>query len=227
MIRQKIRHRGGLPAGVEACHELAVGGAGGGEVLVAFGQADAQLLVVLGELSELMSELAGVVGCAEPGLALGLLAERLGQALFELADAGGQAAGSFVRGEQVGLQRVPGDGRPGYASGPEGNLVLGDVDVIIQNISTMVVTLTELGIEPTDFTGPLTILSGYRSSFAKTINSGSSFYYTIRPNVFAELLLSLSDPPAEQRFSIYVQTGHGSTAKCWKSTPFSVKPSEL
>jgi hypothetical protein len=40
--------------------------------------------------------------CAEPGFPPGLLAERLGQALFEQLDAGG---------EQVGLQGGPADGR--------------------------------------------------------------------------------------------------------------------
>ncbi|HUZ54193.1 MAG TPA: hypothetical protein VMU94_16915 [Streptosporangiaceae bacterium] len=44
-----------------------------------------------------------------------------GQALFELADAGGEPDRAFAGGEQVGLQRGPGDGRAGsVASGWRG-----------------------------------------------------------------------------------------------------------
>ena len=59
-------------------------------VIAALSQAGAELLVVLGELGDLLPELADVVGLAEAGLAPGLLAERLGQAFFELPDAGGE-----------------------------------------------------------------------------------------------------------------------------------------
>ena len=41
---------------------------------------------------------------AEPGFAPRLFAERIGQPLLELADAGAEADGAFVGGEQVGLQ---------------------------------------------------------------------------------------------------------------------------
>lgn len=44
------------------------------------------MLVVLSELGDLLFQLAGVVGLAEPGLAPGLAAQRLGEARFKLAD---------------------------------------------------------------------------------------------------------------------------------------------
>ena len=56
-------------------------------------------------------------GAREPGLAPGLFAERLGQAFFQLPDAGVQPDGALVGGEQVGLQGGPGDGGPGAAAG--------------------------------------------------------------------------------------------------------------
>jgi len=49
-------------------------------------------------------ELVDVGVRAEPGLAPDLLAERLGQALFKLLDAGVEPEGALVGGEQVGLQ---------------------------------------------------------------------------------------------------------------------------
>lgn len=47
---------------------------------------------------------------AEAGLAPCLLAEQFGEAVLELADAGGEPGGPLVGGEQVGLQRGAGDG---------------------------------------------------------------------------------------------------------------------
>jgi hypothetical protein len=119
-----------LAAGVEAGHELAVGAAGGGQVLITFGQAGPELLIVLGELGDLLFELAGVVGLAEPGLPPGLLAEGPGQAVFELADAGGQPGGALTGGQQAGLQRGPGNGRPASRLG--GWLGLAGVDLLKQ-----------------------------------------------------------------------------------------------
>ena len=75
--------------GVELGHELAVGGPGGGEVLVAFLELEAQVDGLLLEMGDLLAEGIDVGGRAEPGFAPGLLAERLGQAFFELPDAGG------------------------------------------------------------------------------------------------------------------------------------------
>ena len=75
--------------GVELGHELTVGGAGRGEVLVAFLELQAQVDGLLFEVGDLLAEGIGVGGRAEPGFAPGMLAERLGQAFFELPDAGG------------------------------------------------------------------------------------------------------------------------------------------
>ena len=65
------------------------------------------------KVGDLLVEGVDVGGRAEPGLAPGLLAERFGQTVFQLADACAEPGGAFVGGEQVGLQRGPGDGRPG------------------------------------------------------------------------------------------------------------------
>jgi hypothetical protein len=65
----------------------------------------------------LLLELADVIGLSEAGLAPDLLAESVGEAVLELADAGGQAGGALVGGEQAGLQRGPGNGRPGCRPG--------------------------------------------------------------------------------------------------------------
>ncbi|MGH3516201.1 MAG: hypothetical protein ACRDQ7_02030, partial [Haloechinothrix sp.] len=52
----------------------------------------------------LVLELVDVVGSAEAGLAPCLLAERFGEALFELMHAGGESGGALLGVEQVGLQ---------------------------------------------------------------------------------------------------------------------------
>ena len=74
--------------GVEPGHELAVGGAGGSEVAVAFFELEPQVDGLLFEVGDLLVEGVDVGGRAEPGFAPGLLAEGLGQALFELPDRG-------------------------------------------------------------------------------------------------------------------------------------------
>ena len=71
---------------VEAGHEFAVGRACGGEVLVSFFELEAQVDDLLLELAVLLGEVAGVGGVSEAGLVPGLLAERFGQAVFELPD---------------------------------------------------------------------------------------------------------------------------------------------
>ncbi len=73
---------------VELGHELAVGGAGGGELAVAFFEPDAQIGGLLFRAGDRVVEGVDAGGCAEPRFAPGLLAERLGLAFLELLDAG-------------------------------------------------------------------------------------------------------------------------------------------
>jgi hypothetical protein len=117
--------------GVELGHELAVGCPGGGEFVVAFAELEAQPGGLLFELGDLVVQRVGVGGRAEAGLLPGLLAERLGEAFFELPDACVEAGGALVRGEQVGLQRRAGDGGAGgFACG--GRACFQDVDLFEQ-----------------------------------------------------------------------------------------------
>jgi hypothetical protein len=90
-------------SGVEAGDEFAVGGARGGEVLVSLVEFEFQVDDLLFEVGDAVRELVDVGRRGEPGLVPGLLAERGGQASFELLVAGGEADGALVRGEQVGL----------------------------------------------------------------------------------------------------------------------------
>ena len=78
-------------ARIEAGHELTASGAGGGQVLVSLGAAAVELLVLLGKVGHLLLELADVIGLSEAGLAPDLHAESVGEAVLELADAGGVA----------------------------------------------------------------------------------------------------------------------------------------
>ena len=81
--------RGGSPGGVgsvDAGHEFAVGGAGGGEVLVAFGELQAQVDDLLLEPGDLLVEGVDVGGGAEPGDVPGALAEGVGEPTFEVLD---------------------------------------------------------------------------------------------------------------------------------------------
>ena len=59
---------------------------------------------MLVEIGDLVVERVDVGGCAEPGFAPGLVAERLGQAFFELLDAGGEPESAVVA--LVGLSAV-------------------------------------------------------------------------------------------------------------------------
>ena len=111
---------GGSPvavSGVEAGHQFAVGGAGGGEVLVAFGEFQAQVDGLLFEVGDLLVQGVDVGRGAQPGLAPGVLTECFGEALLEVLDASVQPGGAFVGGEQVGLQRGSGDRRAGVFAG--------------------------------------------------------------------------------------------------------------
>ncbi len=84
---------------VELGHEFTVGGTGGGEVLVALFELEPQVDGLLLEVGDLLFEGVDIGGGAEPGFAPGLFAERLGEAVFELPDAGGEPEGTFVGGE--------------------------------------------------------------------------------------------------------------------------------
>src|SRR5438874_609774 len=67
----------GRVATVELGHELAVGGAGGGEVLVAFGKLETKVGGLLFEGEDALVEFVDVGGSAEPGLAPGIFAQHL------------------------------------------------------------------------------------------------------------------------------------------------------
>ena len=110
---------------VEPGHEFPVGGAGGRELAVAFFQLEPQAGDVLVQIGDLVVERVDVGGGAEPGFAPGLVAERFGQAFFELLDAGDEPESALVGGEQVSLQGCPGDGRAGSG----GRASLGGVDL--------------------------------------------------------------------------------------------------
>jgi hypothetical protein len=97
---------------VELSHQLAVGGPGGCEVLVAFFELQAQVGGLLLEVGDLLGECVDVSARAEPALVPGLLAEGFGEPVFELPNARVQPERAFVGGEQVGLQRGAGDARP-------------------------------------------------------------------------------------------------------------------
>jgi hypothetical protein len=102
---------------VDAGHELAVRCAGGGEVPVVFGELQAQVDGLLLEPGDLLVEGVDIVRFAEPGLAPGVFAEGVGEPMFEVLDAGVETGGTFVGGEQVGLQRGPGDRRADTLAG--------------------------------------------------------------------------------------------------------------
>lgn len=79
---------------VELGHELAVGSAGGGEVVVAYLGLQFQVDRLLFEGGDPGLELLAVIGAADAHLAPDLLAECLAEALFEVADLGGEAGGA-------------------------------------------------------------------------------------------------------------------------------------
>jgi hypothetical protein len=72
---------------------------------------------LLFEVGDLLVEGVDIGRGAEPGFAPGVLAERVGQAFFEVLDSGVESGGAFVGGEQVGLQRGSGDCRAGVCAG--------------------------------------------------------------------------------------------------------------
>ena len=108
---------GGVSSGsgcvVELGHELAVGGTGGGEFFAAFFELQPQVDDLLFQVDDLLVEGVYVGWGTESGLVPRLVAESLGQAFFQMLDAVAEPDGAFVSGEQVGLQRGPGDRRAG------------------------------------------------------------------------------------------------------------------
>ena len=82
--------------GVEAGHELAVGGAGCGEVGVAFGELQAQVDDLLFESGDLLVKGFDVGGGAAPGVVPGALAEGVGESPFEVLDSVVEPGGAFV-----------------------------------------------------------------------------------------------------------------------------------
>src|SRR6266568_1534256 len=102
---------------VELGHELAVGSAGGGEFFAAFFELPPQIGNLLFQVVDLVVEGVDVGWGAESGLAPRLFAKSLGQAFFQVLDAGVEPDGAFVSGEQVGLQRGSGDRRAGAVAG--------------------------------------------------------------------------------------------------------------
>jgi hypothetical protein len=89
---------------VELGHELAVGCAGSGEILLAVLVPETQIDDVLLEDLVLVTERIDVGGCAESRFMPGLFAEHAGETAFEWLDASGEARCSLLGVEQVGLQ---------------------------------------------------------------------------------------------------------------------------
>src|SRR5258708_6029203 len=89
---------------VELGHELAVGGARGGEVLVAFVELETQVGDLLLERVVVLFERVDAGWGAEPGFPPGVLAELGGEPALELLDAGSQPGSSLLGVEEVGLQ---------------------------------------------------------------------------------------------------------------------------
>ncbi len=96
---------------VELGHELAVGGAGGGEFFAAFFELQPQIDDLLFQVGDLLVEGVDVGWGAESGLVPRLFAKSLGQAFFQVLDAVVEPDSAFVSGEQVCLQRGSGDRR--------------------------------------------------------------------------------------------------------------------
>ena len=76
--------------GVELGDEFAVCGAGGGQVLVAFLELQAQFDGLLFEVADLLVEGVDVGGDAEARFVPGLFTECFGQAGFQLPDTAGE-----------------------------------------------------------------------------------------------------------------------------------------
>jgi hypothetical protein len=114
---------------IELGHQLAVRSPRGCEFIAAFFELQAKVGGLLFEVGDFLVERIDVGGCAEPGFAPCLFAERVRQPQFEVADAAVEPDGAFVGGEQVGLQGGAGDGGSrGVAGGRRGGF--GGVDLL-------------------------------------------------------------------------------------------------
>lgn len=112
---------------VEAGHELPVRQPGGGQLLRALVELDADVRDLGFEESDAEVEAVDVVGRAEPGLALSPPAQHRRESTFELLDPGHQAAGAVLGRQEVGPQRSPAHG--------EGPVVAADLGVASPGIS--------------------------------------------------------------------------------------------
>src|SRR5258705_8715820 len=122
-------------AAVEPCHQVAVGGAGGGKFVVAVLEVLASVEELLFEVGNTLTESADFVGSRDAGVVEDLFAEDFGQPLAEL---GVLVAQSFVVCAQVGevgQQRAvagAGAGRVKFGFGGQGEDLRAQVVVAIQ-----------------------------------------------------------------------------------------------
>jgi hypothetical protein len=108
---------------VERGDQVAVGGAGGGEFVVAVLEVLAAVEELLFEFGDAFAEGAGFVGAGEPGVVEDLFAEDFGQPLGELGVLVAEAFVVFTEVGEVGQQRSSADARAGrvrFGFGGEG-----------------------------------------------------------------------------------------------------------
>jgi hypothetical protein len=110
-------------AAVEPCHQVAVGGAGGGKFVVAVLEVLAAVEELLFEFGDSFAEGAGFVGAGEAGVVEDLFAEDFGQPLGELGVLMAEAFVVCAEVGEVGQQRPAADagaGRVRFGFGGEG-----------------------------------------------------------------------------------------------------------
>ena len=122
-------------AAVEPCHQVAVGGAGGGKFVVAVLEVLAAVEELLFEFGDSFLEGAGFVGAGEAGVVEDLFAEDFGQPLGELGVLMAEAFVVCAQVGEVGQQRTTADagaGRVRFGFGGEGEDLGAQVVVAIQ-----------------------------------------------------------------------------------------------
>ena len=122
-------------AAVELCHQVAVGGAGGGKFVVAVLEVLAAVEELLFEFGDSFLEGAGFVGAGEAGVVEDLFAEDFGQPLGELGVLMAEAFVVCAQVGEVGQQRTTADagaGRVRFGFGGEGEDLGAQVVVAIQ-----------------------------------------------------------------------------------------------